>query len=109
MKKMSDGAFSGCTGITALSIKSGIEAIPAEAFNGCTGITEVNIPKSVISIGDSAFNGCSALADVVIPKNTISIGASAFAGTAITDVTINKKCSFQSSSFPFTLTDDNYY
>jgi hypothetical protein len=49
------------------------------------------------------------LAEVTIPKNTISIGSSAFAGCAFTDVTINKKCSYQSNSFPFTLTDDNYY
>jgi hypothetical protein len=109
MKKMGDGVFNGCTGITTLSIKSGIEAIPADSFKGCTGITEVNIPKSVISIGDNAFSGCSALADVVIPKNTLSIGASAFSGCAFTDVTINKNCSYQSGSFPFTLSDDNYY
>jgi hypothetical protein len=109
MKKMSDGVFNGCVGITNLSIKSGIEAIPADCFNGCTGITELNIPKSVISIGDNAFNGCTSLADVTIPKNTLSIGASAFAGCTFTDVTINKLCSYQNNSFPFTLTEDNYY
>jgi hypothetical protein len=106
---MSDAAFNGCTGITSLTIKSGIEAIPVDAFKGCTGITALNIPKSVISIGDTAFSGCSALAEITIPKNTLSIGASAFAGCAFTDVTINKNCSYQSNSFPFTLTDDNYY
>ncbi|MBQ2258394.1 MAG: leucine-rich repeat protein, partial [Lachnospiraceae bacterium] len=73
------------------------------------GITSLSVPKSVISIGDSAFNGCTALADVTIPKNTISIGASAFAGCTFTDVTINSKCSFQTNSFPFAITDKNYY
>lgn len=92
-----------------MEIKSGIEAIPEAAFAGCTGITEVTFPKSVISIGDGAFTGCTALASVSIPKNTLSIGASAFADCTFTEVTINSKCSYQTNSFPFAITDKNYY
>lgn len=78
MKKIGDSAFSGCTGIRTLVIRSGVESVPQSAFAGCTGITALEIPKSVISIGDSAFSGCTALADVLLPKNTISIGTVAF-------------------------------
>ncbi len=109
LKKLDKRAFYSCTGITELTIKSGLEAISAEAFAACTGIKELTVPKSVISIGDSAFSGCDALESVEISKNTLSIGASAFTGCPFTEVKINKRCSYQTNSFPFELTEDNYY
>ena len=36
------------------------------AFSGCSGLTSVTIPNSVTSIGDYAFSGCSDLTSVYI-------------------------------------------
>ena len=50
-------AFSGCTGLTSVTIPSSVTEIGEEAFRGCTGLTSVTIPNSVTSIGYSAFGG----------------------------------------------------
>ena len=41
-------------------------SIDRGAFSGCSGLTSVSIPNSVTSIGDSAFQGCSGLLSVVV-------------------------------------------
>lgn len=38
--------------------------IPDNAFSGCSGLTRVTIPASVTDIGQNAFNGCDGLTDV---------------------------------------------
>jgi hypothetical protein len=42
-------------------IPSSVTSIEHSAFSGCTGLTGVTIPGSVTSIGDFAFSGCRAL------------------------------------------------
>ena len=54
-------AFSGCTGLTSISIPDGVTGIDAYAFSDCTGMISVTIPDSVTSIGNSAFSGCTGL------------------------------------------------
>ena len=43
--------------------------ISSSAFSGCSGLTSVTIPNSVTSIGDNAFSGCSSLTSVTIPNH----------------------------------------
>lgn len=50
------------------------------AFSGCTGLTSITIPDSVTSIGDSAFANCTSLKTVYYSgtqeqKNEISVGS----------------------------------
>jgi uncharacterized repeat protein (TIGR02543 family) len=75
-----ESAFSGCSGLTSLSIPSGVTAIGDAAFYGCTGLTFLAIPSGVTAIGDAAFRGCSGLTSLAIPSGVTAIGESAFWG-----------------------------
>ena len=61
-------AFSGCSGLTSVTIPNSVTSIGGSAFRGCTSLTSVTIPNSVTSIGDSAFSNCSSLTSVTIPN-----------------------------------------
>ena len=42
------------------------------AFSGCSGLTSITIPNSVTSIGDKAFSGCTGLISIVVEQgNTV--------------------------------------
>ena len=51
-------AFSGCKGLTSVTIPNSVTSIEYGAFDGCSGLTSVTIPNSVTSIGDWAFYQC---------------------------------------------------
>jgi hypothetical protein len=70
-------AFFNCTGLTDVSIGSGISAIAQSAFQG-TGLTSVTIPTTITAIGDFAFFGCADLAEVSLGGGVTSIGQGAF-------------------------------
>ena len=48
------------------------------AFEGCTSLSAVVIPDSVTSVGNVAFSRCSSLASVTLGNSVSSIGAGAF-------------------------------
>ena len=52
--------------------------IGGNAFSGCTGLTSVTIPNNITNIGTMAFYQCSSLKSVTIPSSTKSIGNLAF-------------------------------
>ena len=82
-------AFSGCTGLTSITIPDSVTSIDDYAFWGCTGLTSITIPNSVTSIGSKAFSGCTGLISVTIPDSVTSIGSYAFSGCkSLTSVTI---------------------
>ena len=54
-------AFRGCSGLTSLTLPSGVTSIGQYAFEGCSGLTSLTLPSGVTSIGYSAFSGCSGL------------------------------------------------
>jgi len=84
-----DYAFSGCTGLTSVTIGNSVSFIGAYAFSGCTGLTSMTIGNSVTSIGDGAFSGCRGLTSVTIPNSVTSIGYVAFQEcSGLTSVTI---------------------
>ena len=82
-------AFSGCTGLTSVTIPNSVTSIGIHAFSRCSGLTSVTIPNSVTSIGSYAFVSCSGLTSVTLGNSITSIGESAFDRcTGLTSVTI---------------------
>ena len=69
VKKISAGAFAGCSGLKSVAIPAGVTSIGDCAFQGCSGLTAVEIPKSVKTIGEAAFAGCAALSSATIRGN----------------------------------------
>ena len=59
-------AFSGCWGLTSVTIPNSVTSIGKEAFSGCWGLTSVTIPNCVTSIKNSAFQNCTGLKKVII-------------------------------------------
>ncbi|MDE6373868.1 MAG: leucine-rich repeat domain-containing protein, partial [Clostridia bacterium] len=57
-------AFSGCSGLTNITIPDSVTSIGSYAFSGCSGLTNITVPDSVTAIGNYAFNGCSGLETV---------------------------------------------
>ena len=107
-----DFVFSGCKGLTSVTIHNGITSIGQYAFCNCSGLTSIVIPNSVTSIGMAAFancvgltsltisnsvteikrsvfGGCSGLTSIIIPNNVNSIGVNAFQScSGLTSLTI---------------------
>lgn len=51
-------AFKNRTGLTSITLMSGVTTIGAYAFDGCTGIETIDISNTVTVIGTCAFRGC---------------------------------------------------
>ena len=75
-----------------VAIGDGVEKIPSYLFSGCTGLTSVTIPDNVTSIGSGAFLGCTDLTSVTIGNSVTSIGRSAFLDcTGLAEIIYNAK------------------
>ena len=84
-----NSAFSGCSGLTSVTIPNSVTSIGSSAFSCCSDLTSVTIPNSVTSIGDGAFEHCTGLTSVTIPNSVTEIGYGAFwACSGLTSVTI---------------------
>ncbi len=87
--KLGDYAFYGCSGLTSLTLPSGVTSIGYRAFEGCSGLTSLTIPSGVTEIGGCTFYGCSGLTSLTIPSSVTSIGYGAFSGcSGLTSLTI---------------------
>ena len=80
VKSIGNGAFSGCSGLTSITIPDSVTSIGSDAFSGCSGLTSITIPDSVTSIGGGAFYNCSGLTSITIPDSVTSIGDYTFSG-----------------------------
>ena len=84
-----EGTFCDCSSLTSLTIPSGVTSISDYAFSGCSGLTSLTIPSGVTSIGDYVFYDCSGLTSLTLPSSVTSIGREAFRScSGLTSLTI---------------------
>lgn len=102
--------FSGCSGLTSVTIPNNMTSISQNAFSGCsglasvtfhcqqigswfsglTGVNTVTIGDEVTSISDNAFKNCSGLTSITIPEGVTSIGNNVFSGcSSLASVTLH--------------------
>ena len=78
--KIGDNAFCDCSGLTSLTLPSGVTEIGNAAFEGCSGLASLTLPSGVTKIGDYAFLRCSGLTSLTLPSGVTEIGNAAFEG-----------------------------
>ena len=87
--EIGDYAFTGCDGITSVSIPGNVTTIGEWAFYKCKGITSVTIPNSVTAIGEVAFAYCKGITSVSIPSSVTTIEQRTFEGcSALKSITL---------------------
>ena len=79
------GAFSGCAGLTDVTIPDSVEEIGVDAFTNCA-FTEITLPTNLETLSLEAFNNCKQLTTVAISAGIKTIGRSAFSRTQLSDV-----------------------
>lgn len=75
-----NNAFTGCAGMTGLTLPGSLTTIGNSACSQCTGLLSLNLPNSLTSIGDNAFMGCSHLGSIVLPNAVTMVAVGTFQG-----------------------------
>jgi hypothetical protein len=65
---ISEGAFRGCSSLTAITIPDGVTTIGRSAFRECSVLTKL-ILSPAVSIGGYCFEDCTALITAAADKN----------------------------------------
>ena len=87
--KIGDYAFFGCSGLTSLTLPSGVTEIGFNAFYGCSGLTSLTLPSGVTEIGSYAFQNCSGLTSLALPSGVTEIGYNVFQNcSGLTSITL---------------------
>ena len=73
-------AFSGCDGLTSITVPETVTAIGRGAFEGCSALKRIVFPEGVVTLGDGVFSGCVELETVILPKSLRTVGMYAFLG-----------------------------
>lgn len=91
LRKIGEKAFSDCTALTEVVIPGSVERIDQAAFENCTALERVTLEEGVGYLDIGAFQGCTSLTSITIPESVREIGGHAFENcTGLTEVTISK-------------------
>jgi len=72
------------------TIPYGVTSISDNAFEGCSGVTAVNLPDSLLYIGIYAFASCSGLTRLDIPASVVFIGNDLVSGSlGVTEINVS--------------------
>ena len=76
--EIGDSMFSGCTGLTSITIPEGWTTTGDYTFESCTGLREMHLPESIRIIGRGCFEDCTNLASINFPESLDEIWIYAF-------------------------------
>jgi hypothetical protein len=69
VKRLEEGAFSGCDYLTSITLNEGLVSIGDLAFEGCSNLTEIVIPSTVTEMSVLSFHQCPRLKAVKFEGN----------------------------------------
>lgn len=78
VEAIGSSVFSGCTGMTSVTLSNSITSIGNNAFRDCSNLTSITLPNGITNINSYVFSGCNQLASATMPDNITLIGKSAF-------------------------------
>lgn len=90
LTKIGDSAFRDCTGLNEITIPDAVKSLGHYAFYGCKGLTELKLGDSVKTIGNYSFAKCTGIRIVTIPEAITTIGKNAFKDCSAIDFVIFK-------------------
>ena len=67
IEELGESSFSGCSGLSDLTIPAGMKEIPVSCFNGCIGLSSLKIPETIEKVCGSAFTGCTGIKELTMP------------------------------------------
>lgn len=92
--ELGDNCFSGCTGLTSVTIPSTVNKLGWNCFAGCEKLSGIIIPSEVKIVGDGCFNECRGLVTVTISNGVKVLGNKCF----------KECCNLSSVSIPSSVT-----
>lgn len=105
---IASGAFTGCAGLTDVSLSKNVSIIPSGMFSDCRLLESVTIPYSVKTVDSQAFSQCESLTDVYYDGysfQTIHIDANY--NEALTNATVHIISGFGNVYNLFWMLDEN--
>lgn len=82
-----NGAFSGNTTLTQVTIPTSVTSLGKKTFFGCVGLQKVQGLDNIEEFEDSCFAGCTALTTLPFPAKLKSLGKATFANCdALSDI-----------------------
>lgn len=76
--ELGDNCFSGCSGLTSVTIPSTVNKLGWNCFGGCEKLAGIIIPSEVKEVGDGCFNECRGLITVTIGNGVKVLGNNCF-------------------------------
>lgn len=73
-----DGAFTGCSALTSLTVPDTVTSIGSYAFQTCHNLTQVHLSANLRLLQEGTFYQCSSLRTIQIPVATTEVWDTAF-------------------------------
>ena len=67
IEELGERSFSGCSGLSDLTIPAGLKEMPYFCFYGCTGLSSLKIPETIEKVCGGAFGDCTGIKELTMP------------------------------------------